>query len=97
MAAPSHLVAAAVPTSALDKIVINMFASQMKPIFAILAISAGFSAMLIPMLLVLFAFSTAQARRKPLFVLVVFDVLLGLGLGAWSMKRTVRPTLSSHQ
>jgi hypothetical protein len=82
--------ALAISSSPLDQLVIKELASQMKPVFAILTISAGFSAMLVPMLVVLFGFSSPQARRKPIFILVVCDVMLGLAFGAWTMKRSVR-------
>lgn len=47
-----------------------------------LMIGTVWSAMLVPLLLTLFVFSTRELRRKPIFLLSVCAILLGLGEGS---------------
>jgi len=62
--------------------VIQAFAHSIRPAFPFLLIAAMFSAVLIPLLLMLFALSTSRSRRQPIFILNICTIVLGLILGA---------------
>jgi hypothetical protein len=78
-----------IPT-ALVTAIIQTYADGIRPAFSFILISAIFSAMLIPLLIMLFALSTPKTRRAPIFVLNVLAVLLGIIVGALSNHLTVR-------
>lgn len=73
--------------------IIEGYAAGIKPPIALLMVGTVFSSMLVPLLLSLFYFSTAEKRRTPTFLLVAFDVLLGLALGIWNGYIMVRLSL----
>lgn len=54
-----------------------------------------FASMLIPLLICLFYFSNQRMRRNPMFILVVFVVIIGLVLGIWNGQIEVRLRLFS--
>lgn len=60
--------------------VLNGWAAGIRPAVAFLMIGTVFGSMLIPMLISLFYFSTPDSRRTPIFIYVVFTVLLGITL-----------------
>lgn len=74
---PTNIPAFAIP-------IINEYAKQIKPPVAFLMVGTVFATMLVPLLLSLFYFSTKEQRCRPIFILVVFDVLLGIALGVWN-------------
>ncbi|KAI0073240.1 hypothetical protein K474DRAFT_1571731, partial [Panus rudis PR-1116 ss-1] len=58
----------------------------------LLMIGTVWSAMLVPLLVVLFVFSTPQLRRKPVFILSTISILLGLvegGLNIWQEREAM--------
>lgn len=55
-----------------------------------LLIAHSFSVLLVALLVALLYFSTAQSRRRPLFLLNVFTILLALSVGALIDYQTVR-------
>lgn len=60
------------------KIIINAFVSSTRYSVNMLIIGTLYSAILIPLLICLFAFSSARTRRTPMFMLITFDIILGL-------------------
>lgn len=70
--------------------IIQAYARSIRPAFSFILISATFSAILIPLLVMLFALSTSRLRRKPIFILNVFTITLGLIVGVLSNHLTVR-------
>lgn len=76
-AAPASIPAFVIP-------IVEGYAKAMRDPISFLMIGTVLSAMLVPLLIALFAFSTPQTRRTPIFIVVVLQVLLGLALGAWN-------------
>ncbi|KAF8624144.1 hypothetical protein AX17_007207 [Amanita inopinata Kibby_2008] len=60
--------------------IINEVAAGFRQPLNILIINCTFSAMLVPLLVALFFFSTKALRRKPIFIFNVLSILLGLSL-----------------
>ncbi|KAJ7664721.1 hypothetical protein B0H17DRAFT_853587, partial [Mycena rosella] len=52
-----------------------------RPAFTFLLIPTVFSAILVPLLIMMFALSTPQIRRTPIFILNVVAICLGITLG----------------
>jgi hypothetical protein len=73
----SHSVSQPVPTELIVPI-IQAFADGIRPGFAFILIPAIFGSMLVPLMILLFALSTPHTRKKPIFILNV--VALGLGI-----------------
>lgn len=69
--------------------IVQGYADGIRPAFPFILISAVFSAMLVPLLFLLFAFSTARTRQSPVFVLNVAAVSLGIIVGILSNHLTV--------
>lgn len=69
--------------------IIQGYANGIRPAFAFILISVIFSAMLIPLLIMLFVLSTPKTRRTPIFILNVFAVTLGIIVGGLSNHLTV--------
>lgn len=88
----SAIVAAA---SAQDTVaVITAFSHSIGPPLGFIIIATGFATTLIPILLALCYFSTSQSRRRPIFILNVVSILLGIGLAVWSDYVEVRSAVS---
>ncbi|KAJ6534108.1 hypothetical protein B0H19DRAFT_1271853 [Mycena capillaripes] len=66
-----------IPTALIVPI-IEEYAEGIRPAFAFILIPAIFGSMLVPLLILLFFLSTPQIRRKPIFVLNVISVGLGI-------------------
>jgi hypothetical protein len=62
---------------------VSAFAHEMRPVVGLLMVHTVLGAMLIPLLLTLLYFSTSRIRRTPLFWIVLFDVMVGLGVAIW--------------
>lgn len=70
--------------------IIEGFVTAVGPGLTILMVTTILSSMLVPLLVAVFAFSTSKSRRHPLFMFIVFDILLGIGLGIWYAVIEVR-------
>ncbi|KAJ7130731.1 hypothetical protein C8R43DRAFT_1024758 [Mycena crocata] len=64
--------------------IIEGYVEAIRPAFTFILIPPIFSAMLVPLLIMLFALSTPQTRRGPIFILNVISISLGITLGALS-------------
>ncbi|TFK37705.1 hypothetical protein BDQ12DRAFT_569585, partial [Crucibulum laeve] len=65
------------------------YIAAIQPSFNMLMIGTSFSAALIPLLIVLFFFSTKALRRMPIFILNVISILLGISMGILNVYRTL--------
>ncbi|KAK7471155.1 hypothetical protein VKT23_002566 [Stygiomarasmius scandens] len=74
--------------------IINAYAHSIRPAFSFILISAVFSAILIPLLLMFFVLSTPHSRRQPIFILNVFTITLGIVVGVLSNHLTMSSILS---
>jgi bacteriorhodopsin len=70
------------PTALVYPIIQDITKAYKTPV-TFLMINAVLGAMLIPLLLALFTFSKGASRKSPMFVSVVFVVLLGILLAVW--------------
>jgi hypothetical protein len=70
--------------------IIALYANATRPLLGLLLINAMLGAICIPLLLALVYFSGAHIRRSPIFILVLLDVLLGLGIASWIVGSLVR-------
>jgi hypothetical protein len=70
------------PTALVYPIVEGIAKAYKTPV-TFLMINAVLGAMLIPLLLALFTFSRGASRKSPMFISVVFVVLLGILLAVW--------------
>lgn len=71
--------------------IIEGYVQGIRPAFAFILIPAVFGSMLLPLLILLFALSTAQTRRRPIFILNVLAVGLGIIVAGLSAHLTVCP------
>jgi hypothetical protein len=67
----------------------SAYADATRPALGLLVVYTAMGAICAPLLLALFYFSTARSRRTPLFIIVVFDVVLGIALSAWMVIEEV--------
>jgi hypothetical protein len=74
--------ASALPTALVYPIVESIAKAHETPV-TFLMIHTVLGAMLIPLLLALFTFSRGASRKSPIFISVVFVVLLGILLAVW--------------
>ncbi|KAJ6549712.1 hypothetical protein B0H19DRAFT_1264628 [Mycena capillaripes] len=81
-----------IPTSLVAPI-IEGYADGIRPAFAFILIPAIFGSMLVPLLILLISMSTAQARRKPIFVFNVISVSLGITAAGLSIHLTMESIL----
>ncbi|CAK5276151.1 unnamed protein product [Mycena citricolor] len=81
------------PPSAIEPI-IEAYAQGIRPAFAFILIPAIFSAMLVPLLIMLFTLSTPQVRRGPIFILNTAAICFGLTLGALITHLAMESVLS---
>ncbi|THU89960.1 hypothetical protein K435DRAFT_676840 [Dendrothele bispora CBS 962.96] len=77
--------------------IINAYTHSIQPAFSFILISAVFSAILIPLLLMLFVLSTPHSRRQPIFVLNIFTITLGITVGILSNHLTMSSMLSPFE
>ncbi|GLB39318.1 hypothetical protein LshimejAT787_0604800 [Lyophyllum shimeji] len=85
------------PTSIPTEIVVPIiegYTQGIRPAFPFILISAVFSAMLIPLLVMLFVLSTSRTRQKPIFILNVIAICLGIVVGALCGHLTIQSILS---
>jgi hypothetical protein len=75
--------------SSSDDIIISAYVQETSPVLTLLVIYAVLGAMCLPLLLAVFFFSTPRIRRTPLFIVVVFDILLGVAIACWMISFTV--------
>lgn len=81
--------------SLLSQFGVNLI-TVIKPSLTILMVQLPFMAILIPLIFALFWFSTAELRRKPIFILNVVAILLCLTYGALSSSLQVRQRVGMH-
>jgi hypothetical protein len=77
-----------IPASA--GVIISAYSKEISPILRLLILYAVLGAICLPLLLAVFYFSTPRIRRTPLFMIVAFDILLGIGISCWMVTSTVR-------
>ncbi|KAF8203505.1 hypothetical protein K438DRAFT_1820254 [Mycena galopus ATCC 62051] len=82
----------AIPTSLIIPI-IDGYVQGIRPAFAFILIPTVFGSMLVPLMILLFALSTPQTRRRPIFVLNALAIGLGIIVGALSTHLTIRSIL----
>jgi hypothetical protein len=70
-------------------VIISTYAEESRPILTLLVIYVALGAMCLPLLLAVFYFSTPRIRRTPLFMIIVFDIFLGVGMSCWMATCTV--------
>ncbi|KAJ6561408.1 hypothetical protein DFH09DRAFT_1315989 [Mycena vulgaris] len=85
-----------IPT-ALVAPIIDGYAQAIREPLAFLLVSAVFGSILFPLLLLLFAVSTAQTRRKPIFILNVFSVALGIIAAGMNAHLAMKPILAPFE
>lgn len=84
-AIPSELVTA----------IIDGFSAAIRPSVGFVLIGSIFAGTLIPIILALFYFSTPITRKKPVFILNVLSLLLGIIVAVWNNHLEVLPTVYS--
>ncbi|KAJ6592005.1 hypothetical protein B0H10DRAFT_2233048 [Mycena sp. CBHHK59/15] len=82
-----------IPTSLIIPIIDGYF-QGIRPAFAFILIPTVFGSMLVPLIILLFALSTPQTRRWPIFILNALAIGLGIIVGALSTHLTIRSILS---
>ncbi|KAF8181388.1 hypothetical protein K438DRAFT_1976109 [Mycena galopus ATCC 62051] len=85
-----------IPT-ALVAPILDGYISAIREPLAFLLVSAVFGSILFPLLLLLFAVSTPQTRRKPIFILNVFSVALGIVAAGMNAHLALKPILAPFQ
>ena len=60
------------------------YIAALQPSITFLMIGTTFAGILLPLLVALFHFSTKNTRRKPIFILNVISITLGLVLGIYN-------------
>ncbi|KAJ7912903.1 hypothetical protein B0H13DRAFT_515680 [Mycena leptocephala] len=84
----------AIPIASVDpQAIIATFALAIRPAIAFIVITTILGTILIPLLVLLFALSTPQSRRKPIFILNVVAVSLGIITTAVSLHFQIRSIL----
>ncbi|KAJ7586369.1 hypothetical protein C8J56DRAFT_1084759 [Mycena floridula] len=82
------------PDPAMVQGIIEAYADGIRTAFSYLLPTIIFGAILIPLCIMLFAVSTTQTRRKPIFLLNVAQILLGLATGIAMAHYTIEAILS---
>jgi hypothetical protein len=77
-------------TSAASIIAIDAIAKR--PLLIILLLHSVLGAMCVPLLLTVLYFSTAHLRRAPVFLLVIFQIIVGISYATWMSATMVRPS-----
>ncbi|KAL0061116.1 hypothetical protein AAF712_012110 [Marasmius tenuissimus] len=65
---------------------LHIYIEAIKPSLNLLIIGAVWSAALVPLLILLFFWSTPSLRRSPIFLMNVFAVIMGLVVGVLNMQ-----------
>jgi hypothetical protein len=60
--------------------ILQAYATAIRPPISLLLTSTIFGSMLIPLLIILFYFSTPSSRRRPIFILNVLSAMVGIGM-----------------
>jgi hypothetical protein len=74
---------ATLPTEAAVAIV-NAYAAGIRPSVSIILTDTVFGSILIPLLTMLFYFSTSTSRCQPIFILNVLSIICGIVVAIWS-------------
>ncbi|KAJ7493705.1 hypothetical protein FB451DRAFT_1215181 [Mycena latifolia] len=82
-----------IPTALADPI-IEGYAQGIRQDLAFILIATVFGSLLIPLLILLFALSTPQTRRKPIFILNVISVALGMSCAVLTGHLAIESILS---
>jgi hypothetical protein len=82
--------ATSLPTSALVDAIIEGYVNYMLPNYVLLVLGSILTALLVPLFIALFIFSTPRMRTRAMFICTAFDIFLGLAFGAWTMRLNVR-------
>ncbi|KAJ7586361.1 hypothetical protein C8J56DRAFT_1165407 [Mycena floridula] len=82
-----------IPDPAMAQAIIEAYAHGIRTSFCYFLPATIFSAMLIPLLIMLFAVSTPQTRRKPIFMLNITQILLGIAAGIITAHSTIQGVL----
>ena len=88
--------------------IINGFTESIKPAVIFLMVGTVFPTILLAMLVALCYLSTETSRRRPIFILNILDLLLGIATGIWNdyieasalhirVRHTQRLTQLSHK
>jgi uncharacterized membrane protein YqjE len=81
--------ATSLPTSPLVNFIIEAYVDAMRPNYVLLTLASVLTALLVPLFILLFVFSTPRMRTRAMFICAAFDVLLGLAFGVWTINRHV--------
>lgn len=80
--------ATAIPAE-VEGAILEAFANGIRPSLGFILVGTIFSSMLIPILVVLFYFSTPNLRKQPIFIANVISILLGIVLGIYNAQLEV--------
>lgn len=58
--------------------IVNMLVSSFKPLYQLLVVTCIFSAMLVPLFVLLLFSSNRETRRRPIFIANVASIMIGL-------------------
>lgn len=83
--------AVAIPSVIVDGILASL-KEPLRDASAIILVVTAFGAILIPILIALFYFSTPSSRREVIFILNVASILVGIGVAMWMNYSLVRIT-----
>ncbi|KAJ7208041.1 hypothetical protein GGX14DRAFT_521854 [Mycena pura] len=81
------------PSTLVDPI-IEAYAQSIRPTVPFILIPTAFSAILVPLLILLLVLSTPRTRRAPIFILNVLAVFLGIIVGVLCVHLTITGILS---
>ncbi|KAJ7586024.1 hypothetical protein C8J56DRAFT_940124, partial [Mycena floridula] len=82
------------PESTVPQAIIEQYVQGIRPLFSYILSFTVFSAMLVPLLIMLLSLSTSQSRRTPIFILNVIQIFLGLGTGITTIHLTIQNIFS---
>ncbi|KAJ7493717.1 hypothetical protein FB451DRAFT_1215202 [Mycena latifolia] len=74
--------------------IIEAYTHGIRPALAFALIATAFGSMLFPLLILLFSLSTTHTRRKPIFILNVLSVCLGIIASVLTIHRSTSSVLS---
>lgn len=75
--------------------IIDDFSVAIRPSVGFVLIGSIFAGTLIPIILALFYFSTPLTRKKPVFILNVLSLLLGIIVAIWNNHTEALPIVHS--
>ncbi|KAJ7586372.1 hypothetical protein C8J56DRAFT_1084764 [Mycena floridula] len=82
------------PDPAMAQAIVEAYAKGIRTTFSYLLPAVISSAMLIPLLIMLFIVSTSQTRRKPIFLLNVAQILMGITTGILTAHHIIQAVLN---